>query len=338
VESVGSGEEGDSEGLSVAERPAVLYIVGAGRSGSTLFERLLGGFPGFVNVGELVEVFRQIAPRNERCGCGSLFEDCQFWQGVGERAFGGWDRDLVRENAARQRRVARQRYLAKLASPRLRERAFEQDLADYCDVQFRLYRAIQQESQADVIVDASKAVAPLVALRNEGRIDLRVLHLVRDVRGVSYSWAKSEVRRPHATDQGRDTMANFSVGLTSARWTRMEVQAALLTAVMKPSVTVRYEDLVADPRKTTEAALSALDLGRFWRQGAHLHGNVAMLPPSHGISGNPSRFTTGEVTLRADEQWRSELHRRDRAVSTALGALPLMAHGYFKTSSRASDG
>ena len=333
--SVGRGGSGES---LASERPTVLYIVGAGRSGSTVFERLLGGFPGFVNVGELVEVFRQIAPRNERCGCGSLFEDCPFWQGVGERAFGGWDPDLVHENALRQRRVARQRYLVKLASERLRERDFENDLAKYCEVQFKLYQAIQQESKADVIVDASKAVAPLVALRNEGRIDLRVLHLVRDVRGVSYSWAKSDVRRPHATDEGRDTMAKFSIGLTSARWTRMETQAALVTAVMKPSVTVRYEDLVTDPRKTTEEALSALGLGRFWRQGTHLRGNVAILPPSHGISGNPSRFTTGEVTLRADEQWRSKLRRRDRAVSTALGVLPLMAHGYFRTSSGESDG
>lgn len=335
---MGSIGRGHSAHYREHERPTVLYIVGAGRSGSTIFERLLGGFPGFVNVGELVEIFRQIAPRNERCGCGSLFQDCEFWQGVGKRAFGSWDPELVHRNALRQHSVARQRYLAQLASARLRNRAFADNLAEYRQVQLDLYRAIQQESTADVIVDASKAVAPLLALRDEGRIDLRVLHLVRDARGVAYSWAKSDVRRPHATDQGRDTMANFSIGLTSARWTRMEAQAALLTKAMKPSVTVRYEDLVADPRTTTEAALCALGLGEYWKAGEHLRENAVVLPASHGISGNPSRFTTGEVTLRADEQWRSNLRKRDRLVSTALAAVPLMAHGYFKTARRASDG
>ncbi|MFZ0324412.1 MAG: hypothetical protein WAN48_09810, partial [Actinomycetes bacterium] len=217
-----------------AERPTVLYIVGAGRSGSTVFERLLGGFPGFVNVGELVEVFRQIAPRDERCGCGALFSQCPFWQAVGEHSFDGWAPPLVSHNAELQRQVARQRYLAKLVNPRLADTHFRNQLKEYCDVQYRLYSAIQQESKADVIVDASKAIAPLIALRHEPRIDLRVLHLVRDVRGVAYSWAKSNVRRPHATDENRGTMASFSVSRTAARWTRMETQSALASALIKP--------------------------------------------------------------------------------------------------------
>ena len=315
----------------------MLYIVGAGRSGSTVFERILGGFPGFVNIGELVEVFRQIAPKNERCGCGALFDECPFWQGVGDRAFGGWDPSLVEQNADRQYRVVRQRRLAKLATRRLRSDSFDRDLTAYCDVQYRLYKAIQEESKADVIVDASKAIAPLIALRNEPRIDVRVVHLVRDVRGVSYSWAKADVRRPHATDRGRDTMARFSVARTAARWTRMETQAALATAVMKPSVSVRYEDFVANPEATTSAALQTLGLGTFAAQGTHIQGDVAVLPSSHGISGNPSRFTTGEVTLRADEQWRSHLRTRDRAVATALGLPPLIAHGYLRARG-ANDG
>ncbi len=271
------------EDALAAERPTVLYIVGAGRSGSTIFERLLGGFPGFVNVGELVEVFRQIAPRNERCGCGALFSDCSFWQAVGDRAFDGWEPHLVEQNAARQRRVARQRYLAKLANPRLGSESFREQLTEYCDVQYRLYRAIQQVSKADVIVDASKAIAPLIALRNEPRIDLRVLHLVRDVRGVSYSWAKSDVSRPHATDQTRGTMASFSVARTAARWTRMETQAALAGTLMKPSVTVRYEDLVDNPAETTHAAQRALGLGAFSAQATHLTGQRrgAPLKPRH---------------------------------------------------------
>ena len=48
-----------------------------------------------------------------------------------------------------------------------------------------------------------------------------------------------------------------------------------------------------------------------------------MLGTSHGLSGNPSRFRDGEVTLRADETWRASMSRRDRLVVTAI-ALPLM--------------
>jgi len=39
--------------------PPVMYIAGSGRSGSTMLERVLGEMPGFVNVGELIDLFRR---------------------------------------------------------------------------------------------------------------------------------------------------------------------------------------------------------------------------------------------------------------------------------------
>ena len=51
----------------------VLYIVGAGRSGSTLIERIFGIFTGWVNVGELVGIFRRLVLFNERCGVVPVF-------------------------------------------------------------------------------------------------------------------------------------------------------------------------------------------------------------------------------------------------------------------------
>src|SRR5499427_9656408 len=77
--------------------PTVVYIAGSGRSGSTMLERVLGEIPGFVNVGELIDLFRHVARHGERCGCGELFADCPFWTSVGKRAFGGWDTESVAE-------------------------------------------------------------------------------------------------------------------------------------------------------------------------------------------------------------------------------------------------
>src|SRR5260370_24563179 len=68
----------------------VIYIAGSGRSGSTLLERTLGEISGFVNVGELIDLFRRTVFQGERCGCGQNFCDCSFWAGVGKRAFIGW--------------------------------------------------------------------------------------------------------------------------------------------------------------------------------------------------------------------------------------------------------
>jgi hypothetical protein len=313
-----------------AERdPAVVYILGAGRSGSTLLERVLGCLPGFVNVGELVGLFRRIVVQDQRCGCGEPFSGCPFWQEVGRRGFGGWDPEAVRDVAALQDRVARQRNVVRLAVPAVAGAAYRAELARYEDVQRRLYRAIAEAAGADVVVDSSKWPAPALALRHAAGLDLRVLHLVRDVRGVAYSWAKSDVARPHVTTDGAAVMSRFSAGLTAARWTLVEAEAAWLTRATERAATVRYEDLVEHPRETLARTLAGLGFSPALGDHLRIEGGLMTLPSSHGIGGNPSRFTTGDVRLRVDDAWRTRLSRRDAALTTAIGLGPLLGHRYL---------
>jgi hypothetical protein len=72
-------------------RVPILYIGGHGRSGSTILAQTLGQIPGFVNVGEVWQVWYRGFRENERCGCGQPFYSCEFWRAVGDEAFGGWD-------------------------------------------------------------------------------------------------------------------------------------------------------------------------------------------------------------------------------------------------------
>ncbi|MFD0598780.1 hypothetical protein ACFQZ4_46160 [Catellatospora coxensis] len=52
------------------------------------------------------------------------------------------------------------------------------------------------------------------------------------------------------------------------------------------------------------------------------------LAANHTVSGNPGRFRTGTVELRADDAWRDQLPVATRLATTAL-ALPLMQrYGY----------
>src|SRR5215204_2827150 len=57
----------------MTERVTVLYIGGHGRSGSTILAQTLGQIPGFVNVGEVWQVWYRGLRENERCGCGQPF-------------------------------------------------------------------------------------------------------------------------------------------------------------------------------------------------------------------------------------------------------------------------
>lgn len=308
--------------------PTVLYVMGCGRSGSTLLERVLGAIPGFVNAGELVGLFRRVVEQDQRCGCGVPFSECPFWTAVGNKAFGGWDLAQVAEATELENRVARQRRLLKLVVPsasRPRDRAA---LEQYGELHRRLYEAILAEAGGRVLVDASKWPAPALALRHAQGVDLRVLHLVRDVRGVAYSWSKTAVARPHSTNDGQKVLSSHAATRTAANWLLVETEAALLRSVQPRMASIRYEDFVAAPRDTLASALSQLELAVQPGDLDHVQGRTVSLGTSHGVGGNPSRFRSGDVPLRVDDAWRTDLDRRNRLLTTAIGLPHLLRHHY----------
>ena len=286
--------------------PTVVYIAGSGRSGSTLLERALGEIPGYVSVGELIDLFRREASRGRRCGCGRPFADCPFWASVAERAFGGWAGPCPADLPALQRRVAKQRYLPRLAAMRLAGHGFREDTARYGTCYARLYRAIAAEAGAACVVDASKWPVQALALARGG-IDVRVIHLVRDVRGVAHSLSR-RARRPAAT---------------AVRWVLHQAEAWLVRRCGLPFTSVRYEDFVRQPRQTVETALAGLGLSVRLPAPGRLGDGLMVLGPGHGIHGNPMRFRYGEIPLSHDETWREQMPRRDRILVTAIG-LPFL--------------
>jgi len=303
------------------QAPIVVYIAGSGRSGSTLLERALGEVPGFVNVGELIDLYRRTAAQDERCGCGAAFAECPFWARVGDRAFGGWPEQKLAATHRLQNRVARQRRMPRLLAMPLAGRQFRADVAAYGASYDVLYHAIAAEAGAACVVDASKWPVQALALARAG-LDVRVIHLVRDVRGVAYSLGKRDVSRPHAVREA-DVMSHLSPAMAAARWVAVQSQAGLLRRCGLPVTRMRYEAFVRHPRAAVEAALAGIGLAAPPAHLAHIGAGRVVLSTSHGLSGNPSRFRDGEITLRADESWRAGMPRRDRLVVTAIG-LPLM--------------
>jgi hypothetical protein len=304
--------------------PPVIYLAGSGRSGSTMLERVLGAIPGFVNVGELIDLFRR-ATEGERCGCGLAFASCPFWTGVGDRAFGGWDTGYMSAVGRLQGGIARQRHMPQLLAMRMAGRGFRADVAAYGAYHTKLYSAIAAEAGAEYVVDASKWPVQALALARAG-IDVRVIHLVRDVRGVSHSLSKA-VARPHTLNETDLMWRNAPAG-GAARWVACQGQIELLRRSGIRVTRVQYEDFVREPQRTVEVALAQLGLSPVPSQLTHIDHQRIVLGKSHGLSGNPSRFRDGEIVLRTDETWRDQMSRRDRITVTAIGLPFLLRYGW----------
>ncbi|GGM17257.1 sulfotransferase [Dactylosporangium sucinum] len=300
----------------------VLFLGGLGRSGTTLLERLLGELPGVCPLGEVVHLWERDIAGDERCGCGSHFSDCEFWRAVGEKAFGGWHHvDVWRVLALRQA-VERTRYIPRLASVRMTA-AQRLLVEEYADWYARLYEAAAVVSGASVLVDSSKHAALAYCLRYAPSVDLRVVHMVRDSRGVAYSWTK-KVSRPE-TD-GAQEMTRYSPSRSALLWNAHNTAFSVLHRCGVPVQRVRYEELLESPSSTLGAIASFAGLTP--PDVSFVKNGTAELGPCHSAAGNPMRFTVGPVPLRRDDAWRTALPGRQRRVVSALTAPLLGVYGY----------
>jgi hypothetical protein len=308
------------------DRLRVISIVGTGRSGSTLVEMLLGQLPGFVDVGELRYLwFRRLVKKgNVLCGCRALLSECPFWERVGREAFGGWDQLDPIETRALERAVERNRYIPLLVQPSAWP-AYERKLRAYTALLERLFRAIQVVSGARVVIDASKVISHAYVLRRLEQLDVGFLHIVRDCRGVAFSWGK-QVARPETVD-GVSYMPQFPPASVAARWTSGNAGAHLLTALGERRAFMRYETFVQRPREELTRVLSSLGEMEA-AEGLHFLDKEVTVEPTHSVCANPMRFRAGTVPIKLDDQWRRDMPRRDVLTVTLLAWPLLRMYGY----------
>lgn len=302
--------------LEHTERPVtLLYIGGSGRSGSTLLERVIGQMPAMFPLGEVVFLWRRGVVEDQLCGCGERFHACAFWRRVGDEAFGGWDRVDVEEVLALQRAVDRNRHiprvLAGAAAPRYRR-----TLLRYADYLVPVYRAAVSVSGAEVLIDSSKHASTAFVLSRFGDLDLRVVHLVRDSRGVAYSWTK-QVRKPEVVG-GDAFMPRYHPGRQSMYWVAFNLMFEAIRASGVASMRLRYESLLERPSSEVARVARFAGVRADEAQLGFLDGRSVQLEPHHTVSGNPMRFKTGPLDLRLDDAWRREMPHRQAALVTGL--------------------
>jgi len=302
----------------------VLYIAGDGRSGSTLLERLLGCHPALFPVGELKQIWERSFIDDQLCSCGAAFSACPLWKQIREtmQAQGGIpDPQAVVEL---QRRVDRIRHLPRRLLTRRRGRE-DPDAARLRKIFARLYGAIATVTGADWIVDASKHPQTAYLLADAPGIELHVLHLVRDPRGVAWSWQKKQVR-PEITDR-TELMPRYNTWVSAGNWLLVNRLAELAGGPAAAYRRIRYEELIARPAATLDQLFTWLGLEATGGDFISPNGEVE-LTRDHTVSGNPLRFRTGPTTIRNDDAWRQAMPPARQRLIRLLTRPLLNRYGY----------
>lgn len=296
-----------------------------GRSGSTLLERALAQLPGVCGLGEVVYLWERGIRNDETCGCGEPFSRCPFWTEVGARAFGGWDQVDTARVARLQESVDDVKHVARLMLPSGLG-GHRDELQEYLDLYERLYAAAREVSGCDVVVDSSKITSLAYVLSHSSRLDLRLVHILRDPRAVAYSWTKV-VRRPE-TGQREAFMPRYSPAYMGLLYSGHHVLLEALRLRGVRGARVRYEDFADDPMGELDRVVRVTGLGADAESVRGEGDRTLRLGTVHTVSGNPSRFSTGDIEIRRDEKWRAAMPRGQRLVVTALTLPVMLAYGY----------
>ncbi len=304
----------------------VAFIVGAGRSGSTVMDIVLGNHPDVASVGELCNLHRSGWTNNEYCACGDRGQQCNFWSDV----FREWTAQSSAAEVSRyldlQEKFENFRHFGRSRWLRLgRERIWQsQEFQDFTAQTGQLYKAIAAVSGKRIIVDSSKNPLRAAILSRVPEVDLRLIHLVRDGRAVA--WSRQKAFEKDEKGGVASGIRSRPIWYSVTWWTIVNMISGLVRRTQSDkSLLVRYEDFVADPRTSLDQIgdLVGVDLGSV-TQGL-LDGDAMQV--SHAIAGNRVRMT-GSVKLKADLEWQRMLPTRERRICWAIAGWMLYSYQY----------
>ena len=320
------------------------YILAASHSGSTLLSMLLGSHPQIATIGEI-----NLSPKamgdldRYRCSCGEFIRECQFWHKVKEgMAARGYAFDIA--DVGTDYRAVDSRYAQRLLGP-LHRGIFLEGLRDgalgICPTWRRQLPEIQERNAAlvstiaeitgaKVVADSSKIAVRLKYLLRNTELDIRVIRLIRDGRGVALTYmdpagfadAKDPALRGGGSG-GQRKNERLPMAQAAYQWRRCNEEAENVLRGLGPSqwIEVRYEELCKD----TENALGRLfeflnfDPGKRARDFRTVENHIV---------GNGMRLdTTSEIRL--DERWREKFTDKDLRIFNDVAGEMNRRYGYL---------
>lgn len=278
----------------------VLYVLGAGRSGSTALGSYLARATGGLMIGEGLLFWERGATRNELCSCGMPVRECPFWSELlAAPSLVGLPADRIGDDLHRHFRASRTfaRERLRLGPPQLREATASALLG--------LYETASRISGRDVIVDTSKNAHYAGALSALGVTTARLVS-VRDPISVAKSWDAPKQRlEVHWRVEHMERIAP---------WKAYLYYASRYEYILRrhPEAPVVRQEEFKDAPTIVDARLEQLGLLPRERQPAL----------EHAASGNPGRLGEGSrlparPSTMTPHASRLERFTRARAVSVA---------------------
>ena len=293
-------------------RVKLVYICGYGRSGTTLLDIFLGQDEAVFGAGEVSTLARHVWGNDEYCACGSPVRECPYWSEV----VGSWREGEEVDSLARLR-DEEEKIEGLFSFSRIFGGA---SFNHYARRTSKLLGLMSEVSGRPILVDSSKMPGRGFALSRLPSVDLHVVHVVRDGRGVAWSLMKP-YKRDVASGLQKEIRPK-SWFYTALRWTVVNLATELLCRKVgkAKSIRVRYEDFVSDPEGVVGRIIGMAN-GTSERRA---QGDIR---PGHQVAGNRLRMQSS-IRVKKDEAWRRQMPAYKQAAFSIFCAPLLWRYGY----------
>ena len=305
------------------KKQKLIYLAAASHSGSTMTAMLIGAHPDLCSVGEL-KAINLGDKESYLCSCKTLAKDCEFWQGVTKR-MASKGHDFCISNAGTDIRTGATPFMIRLLRPLVRNPLMElvrdsfltlspvwrrtlpllqKRNADYV-------RSISEQAGVETVVDSSKIGIRLKYLLRNPDLDVKVIWIVRDGRGVSLAY-KNPSEFADANDPklrgggaGKTQEHNREVETGAHEWVRCnnETQAVLKTMDKDKWLKVRYEDICNETETALDEIFKFIGVDPSKKR-------LDFKTVEHHVVGNGMRLDDSEV-IKLDERWKEQLNESE---------------------------
>ncbi len=293
-------------------RVPLVFIAAQSHSGSTLLAFLLGTHPEIATIGEMTGLIPTVDPNEYLCSCGQKIKECEFWRAIASvMQTKGFQFEVANFDTSFE--LGNHRVIRRLRSGSLRSNTLEAirdtifrawpgqtyQLRELAARNKALAEAVLEVTGERVLVDSSKEHMRIKYLLRYSDLDIFVIHLVRDVRGV-------------ATDH----LYHMSARRTARSWVNRNKNIPRQLAALPDNrhIRIRYEDLCQDTQGTLER------LHRFCGVEPGVVVTDFRSVPHH-IVGNKMRLCSSSE-IKLDERWKRELTKDQlKEIDRVAGAM-----------------
>jgi len=308
------------------KKQKLIYLAAASHSGSTMTAMLLGAHPELCSVGELKAI--NLGDKNSYlCSCKKLVGDCEFWQGVTTR-MAAKGHEFCISDAGTDIRTGATPYMLRLLRPLVRRPMMEWirdgllSLSPVWRKQLPLLqkrnadyaRSIAEQAGVEMVIDSSKIGIRLKYLLKNPELDVKVIWMVRDGRGVSLAYKNpsefADAKDPKLRGGGAGATQehNRGVEVGAEEWVRcnQETEAVLATMPKENWMQVHYEDICNDTEKTLDKLFEFIGVDPSLKR-------LDFKTVEHHVVGNGMRLDDSEE-IKLDDRWKQLLDKNELAI------------------------